>query len=281
MHDLKDGFQLKLESKIDTIWAIVAFSRPNTLPSIIKNFQNQTFPGKKLAIVENGKGIGTCKAHGFEPDLLLTSDTHQSYAKNEAIHYLKKHGGGIWTTWDDDDYYGPRYLEEIAHNFDSEINILGKTQIFILNSQSKLWLAADYEEYASVTMVYGPTITGRIEEACDFHNCEWGEDNEWMADMIAAGAKARTTSKYHFLYNRSQPPEEHTFPITDYQILQCMPEGVLEFDKLDYEIINGAPFTGTATYIKRGPRKVTDSPAYHRLIKLHGPSKLPDWFNSP
>jgi len=275
MHDLENGFQLQLEPKVDIVWAVVPFSRPDTLPAIIENFKEQTFPGKKLAIVENGEGVGTCKIHNFEPDVLLTSNAHQAYAKNEALHYIQKHGGGIWTTWDDDDYYGPRYLEEVAHNFDSNINILGKTQIFILNGQNKLWLASDYEEYAPVTMVYGPTITGRSEESCDFKNSEWGEDNEWVADMIAAGAKAKTTSRYHFMYNRSKPPGEHVFPITDYQILQCMPKGVLEFEQVNYDVINGAPFDGKATYIKRQPRKVTDSPAYHKLVEKFGPSSPP------
>lgn len=47
-------------------------------------------------MVENGKALGACRCYDFKPDVLLTSDTHQSYARNEAINWVKSHGGGMW-----------------------------------------------------------------------------------------------------------------------------------------------------------------------------------------
>ena len=114
----------------EDIYVIVPFSKPEFLENVKRNFVQQKHYNKKLIVVENGKGIGTCKKHGFEPDVLLTSDAHQSWARNEAINWVKAHGGGLCANFDDDDYYGPEYLSELHQNR-GKANIIGKYDFYI------------------------------------------------------------------------------------------------------------------------------------------------------
>jgi len=125
--------------KMEVIYLIVPFSKPKFLKNVIENFNQQTYKNKKLIIVENGDGIGTCKDSGFKPDVLLKSDPHQSYARNEAVNWIKSNGGGMCANFDDDDYYGPEYISEIMNNR-NKADIIGKYNFYLRNTANRLVL---------------------------------------------------------------------------------------------------------------------------------------------
>jgi glycosyltransferase involved in cell wall biosynthesis len=207
--------------KNPTIWCVVPFSRPHQLQWVVDLFKSQTYHNKKLLIVENGQAVGACKKAGIEPDVILTSRPHQSYAKNEALLYLKDNGFGddIWTTWDDDDYYGPVYLEEIASNIHKG-DIVGKTSSFMRLTDGRLYCLTKWPENAEAELpfIHGPTVTGRVKESILFTYMDWGEDLVWVREMAGYGAKIYRTSRYHWCYFR-YPNTKHTWLISDNEIM--------------------------------------------------------------
>jgi glycosyltransferase involved in cell wall biosynthesis len=230
--------------KDPTIWCIVPFSRPQYTTNIFRSFANQAYQNKKLVIVENGKAEGTCKALGLEPDLLLQSDPHQSWAKNEGILHLRKLGysNDFWTTWDDDDYYEcENYLSELAHNI-YKADVIGKSKSFVKLSDGNLYLM-DYPPENTLLepgqwVVHGPTITARIGASLLFEHLPFAEDLKFVDQMREQGASVYVTSKYNWCYMRNAGAN-HTWIISDEEFKYANSGGFINYGPFDPDIING------------------------------------------
>jgi hypothetical protein len=204
--------------KAQEIWAVVPFSRPNWLENVKDNFFRQRFHNKKLAIVENGPAVGCCKAAGFSPDILLTSEPHQAIAKATALDELKKIGAEFWATWDDDDYYGENYLTELAEASD-KAELIGKLSIFVKTLDDKLRLFGSQEKQY-VDFVHGPTISTWVADVAEFRNVgKWAEDIAFCDQMKNKGARFWATSRWNFI-NQRHRNHIHTWVITDHQMAQ-------------------------------------------------------------
>lgn len=256
--------------KAKEIWVIVPFSRPQYLENLKSNFLRQKFYNKKLIIVENGKGIGTCKRFGFKPDILLTSKPHQSDAKNKGIEALQDINAEFWTTFDDDDWYGPDYLQELYENSD-KADIIGKSSIFNKTTEGKLRLFSGLEN-ASTFDLHGPTISGWTKSTIFFLNTgRWGEDMQFLYRLNDKGATFWSTSKYNFIYQRFKS-HDHAWTVTDYQLSQCWYKfqsknnpSVIEYDvdkETMYNIVSQKIPLPDGNVIKYDPWMNEHSPSY-------------------
>lgn len=190
---------------LPTLNVIVPFSRPNNIINVLNNFYSQNYLNKKLIIVENGLAIG--KSYGA--DKILTSENHQAIAKNTAIDYLKSIGESIWTTFDDDDYYGPEYLSELALNID-KAEVVGKHSIFI-NHYNEMYLIDGLPQNNFTNCLNGPTISSRTEYGLYFPDTgKWGEDNGLCEEALTKGYRLYSTSCYNFCYLRTEK-QNHTY----------------------------------------------------------------------
>ena len=194
------------------IYSVVPFSRPEFFDNMVSCFMHQDCMDRKLIVVENGDAIGTCKKRGFVPNALLTSDKHQSAAKNEGIEWIRKHGGGLWTTWDDDDYYGPKYLSEIVENAD-KAEVIGKSDIYVRTIAGTLRSFENLGSDSLVSGVHGSTISARAEDCPLFKDTgTFGEDWQFILDYKNMGARCWATSKNNYFLRRHT---NNTWPIGD------------------------------------------------------------------
>jgi glycosyltransferase involved in cell wall biosynthesis len=253
-----------------TIWCVVPFSRPQNLELVRRQFISQSYQNKKLVIVENGSAIGSCKRAGFEPDLLLTSRTHQSYAKNEALLALKeKHGDDYWTTTDDDDYYGPGYLEELAQSL-GKGEVIGKSRSFIRLSDGRLYLIDKWaENELGDSIVHGPTITARIKDSLLFQVEDWGEDLDWAEEMKRLGARVYSTSRYNWCYFRSSDGEGHAWCVSDNEIRFANSGAMVDYGPFNADIVNGVTHpSGEVVYCNEFD--IEGSAMYLKIMKETG-----------
>lgn len=209
---------------------VVPFSRPQNKDIVIRNFLRQTFKEKTLWIVENGSGIGTFLNSEFK---ILTSEKGQSIAKNTAIDAIKNSGGGFWTTFDDDDYYGPNYLQELSDNI-NKATVIGKQKIFVKLTDDKLYL---FDTGGDKLFLNGPTISAWAEDSVYFEQMAYGEDSKWLDDMKSQGASLYSTSCFNFCYNRNK--SQHAWPILDQQFIHMTQGEVLFVGENKTDIING------------------------------------------
>ena len=225
-----------------TIWCIVPFSRPQYAQDIYSRFSRQSYPNKKLVVVENGKGIGTWKRLGLEPDLLLTSGPHQSWAKNEGILQLKRMGKDedYWTTWDDDDYYSKLYIEELATNV-HKADVIGKAKSFVKLTDDRLYLISKPSENSILDkkwVVHGPTITARVGDSLLFEYLPFAEDLKFVEQMKEQGARIYVTSRYNWCYRRNANTN-HTWQISDNEFKFANSGSFIDYGPIDYDIVDG------------------------------------------
>ena len=268
--------------KAKQVWAIVPFSRPKWLNNVINNFTLQTFQNKKIVIVENGDAIGSCKKYGFEPDLLLTSEKHQAIAKATALNELKRINAEYWTTWDDDDYYGYNYLQELIENSD-KADIIGKNTYFVKTQNDKLRLFGSNVENTNADLIHGPTISSWVAECTNFENVgRWSEDIAFLQSMKNKGANIFATSRWNFI-NQRHKSHGHTWTITDKQMAQGWLHTVdgayineyhvnMEYAK---QFINQLSVEPNYTRIEKTTFTLEDSAAYTFARKQAG--SMEDW----
>jgi len=254
------------------IYVITAFSRPQFLDNLIDNFERQSYSDKKLIIIENGDAIGTCKSNRFSPDVLLSSDNHQSFAKNAGIEYIRKHGGGWWSTFDDDDYYGPGYLTKVSECFD-KADIIGQSNIFVRSIGQRLRLmqhVTQHEGYSDG--VHGSTISARAEDCPLFRDTgPFGED--WDFINRYRGAKIWSTPHHgHMLVRHNK----NTWQIQDDSMVRRLNfstsgKGVVkDFGPQDgstLDIVNGIITPKSSVVKPDGELRMDDSQAYVELMK--------------
>jgi hypothetical protein len=262
---------------------VIPFSRPNFKKNVVENIKRQNYNNKKIIIVENGKGVGCFKNTNLDC-VILTSGQHHALAKNEGINWIKKHGGGLWVTFDDDDYYGPEYLSEIIQNRHKG-NVLGKHDRFLKSEDNKLFLMYDGVENNYSQCVLGPTISAMAEESCEFQEVVH-DDMLFTYDMKQKGATIYATSRYNFIqcrYNHS-----HMWKITANQIVQNSLDAnckVIEFDDINYDIVNSKiPICNYKFVEKERPslehsaiymqNKDTETP-FKEFIKSYGVEPVP------
>ena len=185
------------------------------LYNIINCFSNQTYIDKQLVLIENGPGIGVCARTGIIPDAILISNHSKSDALNVGIEWLRDHGGGAWVGWDDDDYYGPNYLSEVAKELPGN-DIIGKNSIYIRRNDGRLWLIE------RTGWPLGHSFAAWSDCVLFSPVNRWGEDDQWLRTMLKAGAKLSTTSANHFVWQRTGCLDDHIWPATDDQIAQLL-----------------------------------------------------------
>jgi glycosyltransferase involved in cell wall biosynthesis len=253
------------------IYAICAFSRPQFVKNVIRNFRRQTCKDKKLIVVENGGALGECARVGFEPDVLLRSEPHQSYAKNEALKWIRRHGGGWFSTFDDDDYYGPHYLQEVVDSRGTS-DIVAKHDHFYRGIDDRLRLFESGCHNQAHQEGHGATISARADDCPDFQNTGIiGEDHRWISDYQEKGAKLWLTSPYHYMVVRHA---NNTWQIRDdsYERRlhfasrgECRIWDYGAFRPAHYSVVNGAT-SASRERVHPGEMQETDSPMMEYIL---------------
>lgn len=232
--------------QVDKIWVMVPFSRPEHLARVRQNFERQAFPGKRLLLAVNGPALAALPGLLNVPSYATTIESrdHQSHAKNTALAFIRKQGGGFFTTMDDDDWYGPHYLDELA-GYAKSFDVVGKQWHFVSLGEDisdpppQLLLCGRRYANKESSWLTGGTISGWAEDAALFPMLSSGEDVYWCDRMRQKGARIRALSIYHYLYRRSYAGARHTWKDSRETFLKTVrPHGALEFPLTDAGEIN-------------------------------------------
>lgn len=211
--------------KANEIFVICPFSRMDFKQNVIDNFSRQTFANKHLIVVENGDAIGAFNDRPWVTQ--LQSDNSAAAAKNVGLQYLQsKYDKAYWTVFDDDDYYGKNYLQELIDHSD-KADIVGKLDVFAQMSDGYIKYLKFSGENARVKNIWGATISAWATDSVLFNEDGYvAEDAKWLADMISEGYSVYATSRHNFYINRGS--HEHSWTISD--------EDFLNLPKLAYGV---------------------------------------------
>lgn len=201
-------------------------NRPEHVPNIFENFARQNFGMKELVLVTNGFEI---------PELELDRLKQKNELDNVKVVYaeeglslgaclnlgIARADGSIVTKMDDDDYYAPEYLGDMAYALRySRAEVVGKRSHFMyLSGSSQLILRLPGEDHLFTDFVIGPTLTASksLLTEIPFEDRTRGEDSSFLKNVKAAGGTIYAADKFNFCQFRGS--HEHTWKVHDEALL--------------------------------------------------------------
>jgi len=223
----KIGINNHIEFVNPKISLITCTNRPDMLPNILRNFDRQLWDNKELNIIID------CEKKRFKQivqEIHGRKDVHVKLVKpglslGECFNLgIDQSNGDYIGKFDDDDLYGPQYLNDqmLAFNY-TNADIVGKLCSFMYHEKSKsTYLRFEKSRHRYSDLVLGPTFLfkRKVAEKVKMQNLSKGEDTNFLKDCIKAGFKIYSTDPYNFVYVRKKVEGFHTWDATDDELLK-------------------------------------------------------------
>ncbi|MHA7219795.1 glycosyltransferase family protein [Arthrobacter sp. MDT1-48-3] len=210
------------------ISALVSSFRPNQLQHVIDGVASQQGVDVQLVYLAHGFEIdegafnARCREAGIEDALLLREprSTPLGECLNALVH---RADGDLATKWDDDDFYAPLYLGDLAHALVySDADIVGKRAHYMyLGGPDATILRNPQLEHRFVSAVMGPTIFTATDtlKRIPFRSLQTGEDSHLLKDAVGAGARIYSADRFNYCQMRGRDAASHTWAITNDQLM--------------------------------------------------------------
>lgn len=202
--------------------------RESFMGNVFRNYESQEWKEKELVIVLN-KDDMDLKMWRMQAKQYWNVSVHQlpeTTTLGECLNYgIKKAKYAYIAKFDDDDYYGPSYLEQAMKVFkQTDISIVVKRTVYMYFEKDKvLAVHVPGEENKFVTGgVKGATLIFR-KEICrlvNFPNINRGEDTDFIKECLKNKFKVYATSKANYVCIRKAEAGHHTWDVGDDDLLK-------------------------------------------------------------
>lgn len=206
---------------------ITCTNRSNYMSNIFDNYKRQNYNKKELIIILNNNKLNNddwkqkSKLYNNVRIFKLDENISLGYCYNFGVNKAKY---DYIAKFDDDDYYGPKYLEETMKAFkNTQASIVGKGTYFVyFEKLKKLGITKASKENSYVTFVAGPTLVfkKKILEKVKFRDISLTEDKYFQQDSLKNGFKIYSTNRYNFVYIRHGASSKHSWKISDKDFLK-------------------------------------------------------------
>ncbi|WP_078555149.1 glycosyltransferase [Bacillus alkalicellulosilyticus] len=206
------------------ISVITSTVRDSCINNIFENFDRQDWKEKELIIILNkndmDRKLWEKRAKQNKNVKVYRVDEAKSlgYCLNYAI---KKAKNKYIAKFDDDDYYGARYLTQAfeAMKRDERIAIVGKSVFYIYFQNENALHCLNWEGEGYTDKVAGATLFFKkdVWKQVNFRDRTYAEDYFFINDVIQKGYKVYSTNKKHFAVIR-RDESEHTWKVTASEI---------------------------------------------------------------
>ena len=214
-------------------------NRPQNIRACLDAYRRQTYPHKELVFGANLDHLDDEWVERFigeRADVVLLR-TNADHSLGESLNRARAVASGdVWTKFDDDDYYGPRYLEDLVLALESSrAAIVGKGTFYsYVEDRDGLYLTPQApENQFSARYVHGGTITAdrRAVEGIDFLPVRRGTDSLFLQQCKLADLRIYSADRYNFTYIRYKTPGHHTFDVANEDFLRTCRFVARGFDK--------------------------------------------------
>ena len=205
---------------------ITCTNLPYSIDNILENFIRQDYEKKELIIIINNNKIDEkkWKKETSKYDNIRVFKLPENISLGKCLNFgVDKAKYDIIAKFDDDDYYGPKYLSDSIQYFNrTNAKVLGKgtTLIYFVES-GILSIRKPGNENKYVKFVNGSTLIFKKEvfNKVRFRDISLAEDVHFCNDCIKKGIKIYSSSRYHHVYFRHPSKENHTWKIKDKEFL--------------------------------------------------------------
>jgi hypothetical protein len=211
---------------------VTATKRPHRWQSILETFARQTYASKELIVVVHGAPDAVLpippELTGMVRILHAPSLVNLGFCLNEGVKHA---AGDIWFKIDDDDYYGPHYVEDVINAYMySGADIIGKPTYLVYLEKEGQTLCRPAREGRKrrfyrhkptrVPRMAGATLSARRGVAGPFSlRRRSGVDSEWTERMDKSGKTLFFSDYLNFIFYRSADMRHHTWMISNERFL--------------------------------------------------------------
>ena len=230
-----------INSKTRTgVTIITCTKRPGAMNNVFENYKRQEQKIKELIIILHNDNMDKNRwnevAGRYSNIKVLQLD--ESKTLGECLNFGAKHAAFEFIAkFDDDDYYGPKYLVDAVKVFkEVKADVIGKAASYVYFEKDRiLALRNPGRENCYVQHIDGPSIIFKksILSKVKFRNITRGEDIWFCKDCIEQGIKIYSTNRFQHIYMRHANEEEHTWPIENKKLLKSCK--IISKGEIDYE----------------------------------------------
>lgn len=196
------------------------FARPGQRDWVRANVARQLYREATLAVVENGEALGAWGAPLPGEIVLQCDDPHWSSAKNEAIRWAREHGYSHVATWDDDDYYGSRWLLQAVTAFARGASVVGQSSYLVQWGDGTIERVG-HDTRKPGSYVIGPTLTWELYLGSPEFPRVQAEEMYVQEALARDGRRTTPFDCGSFVYRRH--PGGHAFAVADATLRSQLP----------------------------------------------------------
>lgn len=211
-----------------SISAVVATMRPQELDRVAANLARQRHTDRELVLVTHGFEVpgGTLERwreeHGLSAVTVVPAD--RSLTLGACMNLgVEAASGRFVTKMDDDNYYGPGYLEDLVRAFDyTDAAVVGKWAHYVhLASTGATVLRFAHAEHRYTRLVQGGTIMTERETVrrVPFRDVPRAVDTTFLDAIRDEGGRVYSADRFEYVSRRAATVEGHTWGITDLDLL--------------------------------------------------------------
>ncbi|MFZ7943326.1 glycosyltransferase family 2 protein [Neobacillus sp. 19] len=202
---------------------VTVTNRMEFIDNVFSSYENQIWPEKELIIILNNDSMNLLewqeisKKYNQVSVYQLSDHITLGSCLNFGVNKAKY---GYIAKFDDDDYYGSKFLTEAMDTFEKRnADVVGKRTCYMYNAlTNELRLRFPKREHKSVSILQGGTIMAKKEimEKIPFPDKNVGEGLSFTQRCRAKGYRIFSTSRFNFAYIR-HGDDSHTWnPSTNY-----------------------------------------------------------------
>ncbi|NBD22995.1 glycosyltransferase [Paenibacillus glycinis] len=202
------------------ITVIACTMRSSCIDNVFENYDRQLWKNKKMIIVLNNNKMDIAaykeRASQYPAGEITVYQLPQKYRLGKCLNYaINKADNGFIAKFDDDDYYGPRFLREAARAIKrGKSSIVGKHTAYLYFKAKRALMVfrrggeRKYKrKVKGGTLVFRKSVWRRVKFPA---NRKSGTDAKWLTRCVRRGYRVYSVSKRHYVCIRSKNWNSHT-----------------------------------------------------------------------
>jgi len=206
---------------------ILVTKRPERLAGCLERFRNDLYPNKELFVVMHGEYdvVAARKLIG-ERESIQIYGMRAQHSLGECLNFaIRETESPYWCKVDDDDLYGPSYLEDIMLARQMvDFDLAGKPPVFTFMQQdSKLYWDPRWFLHANIlysegdsrsAFIAGATILAKrsaVEDVQFSARRRAGADSQFIEECLCSGARVLSADPFGFVRYRAGNDGAHTW----------------------------------------------------------------------
>lgn len=214
-------------NSLPKVTVVVNTMREHSLENVFENYDRQLYTESEMIIVLNNNcmNLKSWRVEASKHKKVRVYQLDEDITAGSCLNFaISKAKCDIIVKFDDDDYYGPKYLYSIVQAFNrTNADIVGKAASFVYFKKSKiLAIRHPQKENKYVYHMDGPTMSIRkyVFNKVKFRDISRGVDTYFSKDCTANGYKIYSTDRFHHVYIRQESPQKHCWQISDEEHLK-------------------------------------------------------------